>query len=299
MEGVSSNILTSLTNGSGIDIQKLARDLADVEKVPREERLLSSQSAEEAKISAFAVIKFNIEQLIDKFENLNDASELATPNVSVSTSPSLSVISANGLATSGQHEIAVASLATNQRNFSNQYTSNTASLNGGSSFNITHTSASGTATVINIAAGNDTPEGIDSAINGASVGVNAILIKENSDGSQYRILLQGNSGNDGAFSITSELTDNDLGFHDSSNGNSVSSGGIVAAQSASNASFSVNGLSISRSTTISDVIPGITFNLTSTHTGSNSDNISITSDNSTLKENLKSLVASIMMLSSH
>jgi hypothetical protein len=26
MEGVSSNILTSLTNGSGIDIQKLARD---------------------------------------------------------------------------------------------------------------------------------------------------------------------------------------------------------------------------------------------------------------------------------
>ena len=178
MEGVSSNILTSLTNGSGIDIQKLARDLADVEKVPREERLLSSQSAEEAKISAFAVIKFNIEQLIDKFENLNDASELAAPNVSVSTSPALSVISANGLATSGQHEIAVASLATNQRNFSNQYTSNPASLNGGSSFNITHTSASGTATVINIAAGNDTPEGIVSAINGASVGVNAILIKK-------------------------------------------------------------------------------------------------------------------------
>ena len=30
----------------------------------------------------------------------------------------------------------------------------------------------------------------------------------------------------------------------------------------------------------------------STHTGSNSDNISITSDNSTLKENLKSLVSS-------
>ena len=293
MEGVSSNILTSLTNGSGIDIQKLARDLADVEKVPREQRLLSSQSEEEAKISAFAVIKFNIEQLIAKFENLNDASELATPNVSVSNSPALSVISANGLATPGQHEIAVASLATSQRNFSNQYASNTTPLNGGSSFNITHTSASGSATVINIAAGNDTPEGIVAAINEASVGVNAILIKESSDGSQYRILLQGNSGSDGAFSITSELTDNDLGFHDSSNGNSVSSGGIVAAQSASNASFSVNGLSISRSDNlISDVIPGVTFNLTSTHTGSNSDNITITSDNGTLKENLKSLVTS-------
>ena len=97
MEGVSSNILSSLSNGSGIDIQKLARDLADVEKKPREE-LLSSQLAEEAKISAFAVIKFNIEQLIDKFENLNDASELASPKCECLHSPALSVISANGLA---------------------------------------------------------------------------------------------------------------------------------------------------------------------------------------------------------
>ena len=293
MEGVSSNILTSLTNGSGIDIQKLARDLADVEKAPREERLLSSQSAEEAKISALAVIKFNVEELIDKFEKLNDASELATPSVSVSNSPALSVIGANGLATSGQHEIAVASLATTQRNFSNQYSSNTLSLNGGSSFNITHTSASGSATVINIEAGNDTPEGIVAAINDAAVGVNAVLIKESSDASQYRILLQGDSGSEGAFSITSDLADADLGFHDSSNGNSVSSGGITAAQLASNASFSVNGLAISRAENlISDVIPGVTFNLTSTHSGSNSDKISITSDSSTLKESLKSLVTS-------
>ena len=37
------------------DIQKLARDLADVEKAPRRASL-SSQSAEEAKISAFAVV---------------------------------------------------------------------------------------------------------------------------------------------------------------------------------------------------------------------------------------------------
>ena len=293
MEGVSSNILTSLTNGSGIDIQKLARDLADVEKAPREERLLSSQSAEEAKISALAVIKFNVEELIDKFEKLNDASELATPSVSVSNSPALSVIGANGLATSGQHEIAVASLATTQRNFSNQYSSNTLSLNGGSSFNITHTSASGSATVINIEAGNDTPEGIVAAINDAAVGVNAVLVKESSDASQYRILLQGDSGSEGAFSITSDLADADLGFHDSSNGNSVSSGGITAAQLASNASFSVNGLAISRAENlISDVIPGVTFNLTSTHSGSNSDKISITSDSSTLKESLKSLVTS-------
>ena len=32
MEGISSNILSSLTKGSGINIEQLARDLADVEK---------------------------------------------------------------------------------------------------------------------------------------------------------------------------------------------------------------------------------------------------------------------------
>ena len=293
MEGISSNVLSSLSNGSGIDIQKLARDLADVEKKPREERLLESQLTEEAKISAFAVIKFNIEELIDKFEKLNDASELSTPSVGLSDSPAVSIISANGLAAEGQHEITVTDLATNQRNISNQYSSNTVSLNGGSSFSITHTSASGTATAIEVAAGSDTPEGIVAAINNASVGVTAVVINESSDGSQYRILLQGSSGADGAFSITSDLTDTDLGFHDSSNGNTVSSGGVTAAQSASNAVFSVNGLTISRSDNlISDVIPGLAFNLTDTHSGSNSDRISITSDNSTLKQNLKSLVTS-------
>lgn len=291
MEGVTSNILSSLTNGSGIDIQKLARDLADVEKNPREERLLASKSLEESKISAFAVLKFNVEQLITQFNQLNDADELSEASVRLSDSPSINVIATDGLAIAGQHEIAVASLATTQRNFSNQYGASDLSLNGGSAFSITHTSSSGTATTINVAAGNDTPQGVAAAINSAGLGVTAVLVKESSDNSQYRIVLQSASGSDSGFTVSSDLADADLGFHDSLNGNSISSGGIVAAQLASDASVTVNGLAVTRSSNlITDVIPGISFNLTGVHSGSASDQIFVTNDASTLKEKLKSLV---------
>lgn len=291
MEGISSNILSSLTKGSGIDIQKLARDLADVEKNPREERLLESKSLEESKISAFGVLKFNVEQLIDQFNQLNDSNELSTASISLSDSPSINVVATDGLATAGQHEIAVASLATTQRNFSNQYSASDLSLNGGSAFTITHTSSSGTATTINVAAGNDTPQGVTAAINSAGLGVVAVLTKESSDDSRYRIVLQSSTGSESGFSVTSDLPDSDLGFHDNINGNSLSGGGIVAAQLASDASVTVNGLAVTRSSNlITDVIPGISFNLTGVHGGSDSDQIFVTSDNSTLKEKLRSLV---------
>ena len=291
MEGISSNILSSLTKGSGIDIQKLARDLADVEKNPREERLLESKSLEESKISALAVLKFNVEQLIDQFNQLNDSNELSAASISLSDSPSIDVVSTDGLATAGQNEIAVASLATTQRNFSNQYSASDLSLNGGSAFTITHTSSSGTATTINIAAGNDTPEGVTAAINSAGLGVAAVLTRESSDTSQYRIVLQSSTGSDSRFTLTSDLTDADLGFHDNLNGNSISGGGIVAAQLASDASITVNGLAVTRSSNlIGDVIPGISFNLTGVHSGSDSDQIFVTTDTSTLKDKLRSLV---------
>ena len=90
MEGISSNILSSLTKGSGINIEQLARDLADVEKKPREERLLGSKEQEEAKLSAFAVLKFNVQELISNFDQLNDASELFQPQATLSNDPSTS-----------------------------------------------------------------------------------------------------------------------------------------------------------------------------------------------------------------
>ncbi|GIR69843.1 MAG: hypothetical protein CM15mP74_10940 [Halieaceae bacterium] len=70
--------------GSGIDIVKLAQDLTDVEKAPRESRLNADIEASEAKISGLAVLKYNVQLLVDSFNALNDASELAVPTATSS-----------------------------------------------------------------------------------------------------------------------------------------------------------------------------------------------------------------------
>ena len=109
---IASSVMQTLGGGSGIDIVKLARDLTDVEKLPAEEKITASQEAAEAKISALAVLKFNVQALIDEFNGLNDASELATPTATTSDSSVVSVVSTDGAAQSGLYDIHVDALAT-------------------------------------------------------------------------------------------------------------------------------------------------------------------------------------------
>ena len=188
-ENVASTVLLGMGKGSGIDIIKLAQDLTDVEKAPRESKLNADIEASEAKISGLAVLKFNVQVLIDSFNALNDASELATPTATSADTTKVSITATDGSALSGISDISVTSLASAQRNKSNQYTSTTQSLNGGSGFTLTVTPGTGSATNVTIEAGNDTPQGIVNAINAANAGVNATLLAEDSSGSNYRIIV--------------------------------------------------------------------------------------------------------------
>ena len=128
-DNIASSVMQTLGGGSGIDIVKLARDLTDVEKLPAEEKITASQEAAEAKISALAVLKFNVQALVDQFNGLNDAAELATPQATTSDSTKVSVTATDGSALTGISDISVTTLAAAQRNKSNQYSSNTQSLN--------------------------------------------------------------------------------------------------------------------------------------------------------------------------
>ena len=60
---VASSVLLNMGNGSGIDIIKLARDLADVEVMPQQDRVTRAKTDTEAAISAYAVLKYNVELL--------------------------------------------------------------------------------------------------------------------------------------------------------------------------------------------------------------------------------------------
>ena len=290
-ENVASTVLLGMGKGSGIDIVKLARDLTDVEKAPRESRLNADIEASEAKISGLAVLKYNVQLLIDSFSALNDASELATPTATSTDAAKVSVVATDGSADSGIYDVGVTTLATAQRNKSNQYSSTTESLNGGSGFTLTVTPGTGSATDITIDAGNDTPAGVVNAINASGTGVTAVLLAEDSSGSNYRIMLEGATGASNSFQISSTLADSDLGFHAANNGNSENNGGTKSLQNPGDAALTYNGVSITRSSNVlTDVIPGVTISLNSTHSGSASESINVVSDRATLKTKLQDLV---------
>ena len=290
-ESIVSSVMSSMGKGSGIDILKLARDLTDVEKVPAEERINEEKAATEAKISALAVLKYNVQTLIDQLNGLNDASELATPTATSADTTKVSVVSTDGTAKNGISDISVTTLAKSQRNKSNQYSSKTQALNGGSSFTLTLTPGTGTAKTVTVAAGNDTPQGVVSAINSSGMGITATLLAEDSSGSNYRIMLSGTTGATNSFVVSSNLTDSDLGFHDTSNGNSVDNSGTKSMQNPGDASLTYNGQAITRSSnTLNDVISGVTISLNATHSGGATTSINVVSDRSTLKTKLEDLV---------
>ena len=291
-ENVASTVLLGMGKGSGIDIIKLARDLTDVEKAPREEKLNTNIEESEAKISGLAVLKFNVQLLTDTFNGLNDAEELATPTATSSDATKVSVLSTNGSALSGIYEFSVSALATEQRNISNAYLSETQSLNGGSGFTLTVTQpAGGTASNIAIAAGNDHPQGVVAAINAAGLGVTAVLVAADSAGSAYRIALQGQTGASNSFTISSTLSDSDLGFHDVSNGNVANNSGTLSLQNPGDASLTYNGVGLTRSSNVvTDVLPGLTVSLNGTTSGGDTVNLNVVSDRATLKTKLQDLV---------
>ena len=272
---VASSVLLNMGNGSGIDIIKLARDLADVEVMPQQDRVTRAKTDTEAAISAYAVLKYNVELLTEQFNGLNDAQELATPVAVSSNTSAISIGSTQGSAVSGSHQIDVTQLAASQRNRSSEYTSSTETLNSGSAFDITVTSNGSTQT-ISVDAGDDTPAGVVAAINASGTGFTATLIDTDTAGTNYRIVLQGPSGEDNAFTVSSTP---DLGFHAAGN----------QLQSAANALLTVDGMSIERtSNTISDAISGVTLNLNAVASGTS---LQVTNDTTTLKEKLKELVA--------
>lgn len=169
-ENAASSVISSLGGGSGIDFIKLARDLTDAEKAPRENRLKQAKEESEAKISAVAVLQYNVSLFINSLNGLNDAYEMSNPEATSGDTAKVSIDSAENGALPGSYQVSATQLAAPQRNISSAtgLASNTA-VNGGSSFTITVAGDDGTSLDIDIPAGKDSLAEIASAINAASL----------------------------------------------------------------------------------------------------------------------------------
>ena len=133
---ISSAIFTALDVGSGLDSPKLALDLTNAEKLPRQNAIKADIIASEASVSGYALVSASVQSLQTAFEALNDADELSTGTGATTDSTKVSLSAVTGSAAAGSYNFTVSQLAQNQRTISDQFVSASTALNSGVAFDL-------------------------------------------------------------------------------------------------------------------------------------------------------------------
>ena len=282
----STNTISALGAGSGVDVKTLAQSLVDAEKSPRKSVIDAKIKKSEGGISGYSAVKFVLNDLKTAFSNLKDLSDFNTI-IPKNSQSSAFTVTANSSASSGSHTVNVTALAKAQRNITAGFADTASSVNGGAAFSFTLTKGTGasqTTTTMNIAAADTTPQGIVSTINAYKAGVTAQLVNTGDATAPFKIVVTGATGASNAFSLTSlkqgagggEVT-------------GVSFGNKL--QSAVDATFNVNGMDMTSSkNTVTDAIAGATLNLTATTTTNVPANLVFSRDTSSITTKLNALV---------
>lgn len=246
--------LSSPGIGSGLDVNGLVSRLMTVEQQP----LVAMQKTEasyQAKLSAFGTLKGALSDLQNAVSALTSATAFSPMSTSLSDTTVMTA-SASSSAAAGTYAITVGQLAQAQvLRSATPYAATTETFNTGT---ISISVGGATATQVTISASNNTVAGIRDAINNANAGVAATIVN---DGTTNRLLLTSNTTGLTAGAISVTVTDSGVGgIHALTELDGPS---LVTVKPPLDATFNVNGLSITRSSnTVSDVISGVTFNLT-------------------------------------
>jgi flagellar hook-associated protein 2 len=74
----STNLISALGAGSGVDVKALAESLVEAERAPRKERIDAKITQTEAKISGYGALKSALLDLQTAFKTVNDARDFST-----------------------------------------------------------------------------------------------------------------------------------------------------------------------------------------------------------------------------
>ena len=186
-------------------------------------------------------------QALTNFQGVLESKQGSSSNTNV-----LQLLSASNTALAGSHTVTVNSLAQTASYYSEDFSNPNDLVNG----SLTLTVNGGTPVTINTASGGETIAQIASDVNNANAGVTANIITD-SGGSRLS-LVSNTSGTAGNFTVGTTLTD-------ATNTSNIIS--FTQAQTGSNASFVVDGISeTSTSNTVTNAIPGVSFQLLSAST---------------------------------
>jgi len=255
-------------SSSGIDVTSAVNSAVSAAEQP-EQAWETQESTLESQVSALTKIQTDVSTLDDDMQNLNSVTgPLSAMTVSSSDSSVVTASAASGSSV-GNHVVVVNNLATTASWTSGVYADSSTALDAGS-FTIT-TGDGNTATITTD--GTETLSDVASKINSDDLGVSASVI---TDASGSRLAIVADSSGSAANFTISTSGSTDYGF--------------TQAVTGSNASLTVDGISISSaSNSVTGVIPGVTLSLLSADSGTEVS-LGITPDSSQIVSALQQFV---------
>ncbi len=267
---MSTDYLSALNAGSGLNVTQIVDALVDAERVPKQKQIDEAKETATVKISALGSLKNELSVFQTNASTLDGQIGLAlsssTSNVSLSRTDS-------SLASEFSHTINVANIAKSQvLNFNNNgsgFASTTANIGidqltlefgtwSGSSFS---TNSDYSTTTLSLVAGATSLTDVRDAINNAAIGVTASIIEVSDN--NYSLMVKSVEGASQSLRVRSYLSSSENNVLKYNPGD-VASLADTATQvvAATNASFTVDGVSITRGTnTITDLFSGVTVEL--------------------------------------
>ncbi|WP_269791842.1 flagellar filament capping protein FliD [Stenotrophomonas sp. Iso1] len=275
------------TIGSGLDIPTIVAQLVAAERAPSANRINNQGTTATAKLSALGSIKSSLSTLQTAMEAMGKAADVRAYKTSVPEKSGFSATivtdpaTGKTLAAAGSYNIEVVSLAQPQKLSSGAFDAE--ALVGDGKLSIAWGEEDSIS--VDIAPGSNLAS-IAAAINSAAggKGVNATVITAN-DG-QHLVLNAVNSGTDGALKVTASGGNGGL----SALTWDGTSGGLTQTSAPTNAHVRVDGFDReSSSNSISDIIAGVTLDLTKAEAGTTTV-LSITQNNEPLKTAVQAFV---------
>lgn len=275
----TSGVTSSVT--SGLDVNALVSQLMTVEQIPIT-KLASQTASYQAKLSAFGTIQGAMANFQTTVSTLSNASAFQAVTATASDTTMMSATALTS-AVPGSYSIEVTSLAQSQKLVAAGQTSVSAAIGTGAATTLTFdfgtiagtlvagkydpgatfTSTGGGVKTVTIDASNNSLQGMRDAINAANIGVTASIINDGT-ATPYRLVLSSASmgaANSMKISATGDATVGGLLANDPAAG--IAGQNLTESVTALNANLKVNGITVSKnSNTISDVVPGVTLNLT-------------------------------------
>ena len=293
--------IQSLGVGSGLLTSELVEDIIKAERKAVDLRLDTRKAEVEAKISSYAAIRSAVSQVSTSVAALSSANTLLV-NTVASSAPNSVTATATAAAALGAHTIDITSLARKQTLASARFASidsvvgdgvlnirfGTTSVDQNGVYQSFSENSNRAALSITIPPERKTLAGIRDAINESGRGISASIVQ---DGQGFVLVLAADAAgtnNSMEISVSEGVTS---GLSALSYKLGAATPGVHLSQTVKgqDALLTVDGVSISRQTnTISDVIPGVTFNLLSATISTAS--LSVSRDDSEINKRVQNFV---------